>query len=78
MAFSLANSWLIELREGSSRPNQDDRSSSNEAKDDEVSQLDLSESDIDETAVTDFELSDSEERMTTIEIDLVINEIPNL
>ena len=43
-----------------------------------MSQLDLSESDIDETAVTDFELSDSEERMTTIEIDLVINEIPNL
>ena len=57
MAFSLANSWLIELREGSSRPNQDDRSSSNEAKNDEVSQLDLSESDIDRTAVTDFELS---------------------
>lgn len=61
MAFSLANSWLNELREGSSRHNQDDRSSSDEAEDDEVSQLDLSESDIDEAAVTDFEQSDSEE-----------------
>ena len=66
------------MGEGSNRyiDLEEDRSSSD--KEDQVSQLSESDIDLDESALTDFDQSQSEERMMTIGIDLVIDQIPNL